>query len=118
VRYTFPNEPIFQPDQLCRIPVKVIQKALVVAAEIQLEQARIQSLAAATHAYLFASANGAKQAKFTDFDVAGQLIQQQRARQFITKRTAEIFVELSRENRIPSWAFQYLTLEFVKGALA
>jgi len=65
---------------------------------------------------LFASANGAKDAKPRDFNNAAQQLYALEAMDKISPAAAKTFVRLLDEQKIPGWALSFIDLDLIRAA--
>ena len=114
LRLHFPTEPRFSPESFGSTPIWMIEQAVAAIRLERISSAYLASLAPSVTSYVVAAANGAKRVNPEDFNPVAKIVKQESAQKEIPPKAAKVFLELSRENRIPGWAAHQVDIEKIR----
>jgi len=111
----YPQEEIFSADNFSRCPLILIEQALEVATQRQLELSAAQAVPLASVGISMLGIAGIKGEEdwFNPFSAA---LFEQEAQKICSPNAAWLFLELGRLGKLPSWVASYCDLKLIQAA--
>lgn len=98
----WPGDPRWHPDRFAKNTLTEIKEASL--AELALRAREAQPIANLSH--LVALVNGSKQSTIDQWNPYQRQLDVMRAKEEIPEQAAKVFMELSKEGLVPSWALK------------
>jgi hypothetical protein len=112
----YPYEEKFNSKNFAKCPLILIEKALEVARQRDLELAAMAAHPTASLGVSVLRIAGAKNPKTQHFNPYAAQIYEDYAKKLIPQEAAKCFLNLIREGKIPSWAVKFVDIELIKAA--